>query len=201
MTAERGIDLAYRPPARLFPLSLEHLLLARIKGSARRRTLRRAIEDGTVSELPSALLVSGLSERDRQQISRIHPSLMGGEYLPDLDDDELEVARIELRSVTGDVISVRAKKAGAFFRYRVVDEYGDDCLVQPTERRGRRPLTLGAFTRFVLRASALRGVLAMNAPHVAPQEFVRLHSRIYPTFDALVRTRIDQWFPEAEAHA
>lgn len=165
MAAEDRIDLAYRPAARLFPLSLEHLLLARIKGSTRRRALRQAIEDGTVSELPSALVLSGLSEQDRREISRLHPMLMGGEHLPDLDDDE----------------------------------YGDDCLAQPTERCSRSPLTLGAFTRFVLRASALRGVLAMNAPYVRPQRFVHLDSRIYPKFEALVRARIDAWFPTEES--
>jgi len=39
----------------------------------------------------------------------IHPSFMGGEYLPDYRRDEIEIARIELESTTSDVISVRAR--------------------------------------------------------------------------------------------
>ena len=54
----------------------------------------------------------------------IHPSFMGGEYLPDYGRDEVEIARIELDSTTSDVINVRAQPRGKRIRYSVCDEYG-----------------------------------------------------------------------------
>jgi hypothetical protein len=37
---------------------------------------------------------------------------MGGEYLPDYEEGDVEIARIELESTTADVISIRVKKEG-----------------------------------------------------------------------------------------
>lgn len=44
---------------------------------------------------------------------------MGGEYLPDFEEGEIEVVRIDLRCVTIDAISVRLKATRARFLYRV----------------------------------------------------------------------------------
>ena len=35
---------------------------------------------------------------------------MSGEYLPDFEGDEVEIARVTLASVTGDVVSIRARR-------------------------------------------------------------------------------------------
>lgn len=40
------------------------------------------------------------------------PAFMVGEYLTELDLHEVEIARIEMASVTGDVISIRARPTG-----------------------------------------------------------------------------------------
>src|SRR5882724_6852578 len=65
---------------------------------------------GAIDELDQGLLVDCLSNEDRSGLGKIHPSFMGGEYLPDYAEGELEIARIELESTTTDVISIRAKK-------------------------------------------------------------------------------------------
>jgi hypothetical protein len=39
----------------------------------------------------------------------VHPLLMGGEYLPGVDKEEVEIMRISLASTSGDQISVRAR--------------------------------------------------------------------------------------------
>jgi hypothetical protein len=82
--------------------------------------------------------------RERESWGRLHPHLMGGEYLPATDEDEVEIARVELASTTGDVIQVRARNASGTIAYRVVDEYYDEgsrYKVAPED--SARPLTLG----------------------------------------------------------
>jgi hypothetical protein len=69
---------------------------------------------------------------------------MGGEYLPALLEDEVDIARISLASVTADQISVRAQRVAEGIAYRIVDEYADlgpGYVCHPNWTR--RPLTLG----------------------------------------------------------
>jgi hypothetical protein len=54
-----------------------------------------------------------LSNGAREFRGRVHPSLMSGEYLPDYEGDEVEIARVALASVMGDVISIRARHQGS----------------------------------------------------------------------------------------
>jgi hypothetical protein len=42
----------------------------------------------------------------RQATGALHPSAMGGEYLPDQQEDEIEIARINIDSTTNDVTCV-----------------------------------------------------------------------------------------------
>ncbi|MDQ3545720.1 MAG: hypothetical protein M3429_04250 [Verrucomicrobiota bacterium] len=72
---------------------------------------------------------------------------MGGEYLPDPEATETEIARIELESTTSDVISIRAVPDPAGFRYCIVDEYETD-FEQPFET-SERPLTLKELIDFI----------------------------------------------------
>ena len=99
-----GIDLSFRPSAKLFPL-----LLSRVKGTVRRNELMKAMEEERLEDLPEQLLQSALSPEQRSAAAARNPALMGGEYLPDFLKDEVEVARIELASSTADVISVRMR--------------------------------------------------------------------------------------------
>jgi hypothetical protein len=72
---------------------------------------------------------------------------MGGEYLPDYRPGEVEIVRIQLKSTTYDVISVRARRTPKRIAYRVVDEYGAEFLWRPTH--SRRPLSLGEMIRLI----------------------------------------------------
>jgi hypothetical protein len=75
----------------------------------------------------------------RSALGRLHPSFMGGEYLPDRRETEVEIARINIDSTTSDVTSVYAKAGKDRVLYRVVDEYGGDTLtVKPTRSSKRR---------------------------------------------------------------
>jgi hypothetical protein len=57
---------------------------------------------------------------------------MGGEYLPDFMQDEVEIARVTLQSTTQDVTSIRAVPAGDRIEYRIVDEYETEWEISPT---------------------------------------------------------------------
>ncbi len=78
---------------------------------------------GKLEELDPALLHDVPHDAARQSLGRIHPSFMGGEYLPGYLPGEVEIARICLRSTTSDVISLRARPNEAGIAYRIADEY------------------------------------------------------------------------------
>ena len=56
-----------------------------------------------------------LTEDERNRFGAIHPSFMGGEYLPDCNPSETEIARVKLRSTTQDLISIRATREDESF--------------------------------------------------------------------------------------
>src|SRR5437899_1838208 len=118
-----GIDLDFVPTSYFTERDLHLALPSDILGKARRDMARQLAADG--EDLPTELLVPVLSEDDRRAFGRIHPMLMGGEYLPPLQEGEVEIARISLRSTTADQISVRALRTSDGISYSIVDEYGD----------------------------------------------------------------------------
>jgi hypothetical protein len=86
--------------------------------------IRDFYAEGNLEAICDELLSDTLDKEVRDSIGGIHPSFMGGEYLPNYARREVEIARIELRSTTSDVISVRARPRGERIEYSVCDEYG-----------------------------------------------------------------------------
>jgi hypothetical protein len=123
MPNERKYDLDYRPTSYWDLSDVHTVLLSRIKGEHRKRDARKLLETGRMEELREILLAEGLDESTLAMVSRMHPMLMGGEYLPDYEEEEVEIARVSLDSTTADVISIRARRTAEGIRYRVVDEY------------------------------------------------------------------------------
>ena len=117
------IDLEFRPQSYFWPLGLEKHLLSRIKGAQRKEALKALLDSGRLDDIPDFLAKSALSEEERRAIGRIHPMFMGGEYLPDMDEQEVEIARISIHSTTSDVTSVYARRTPQGIAYRVVDEW------------------------------------------------------------------------------
>jgi hypothetical protein len=62
------------------------------------------------------------SENPTDNIRR--PTVDVGEFLPSFGIGIVEVARISLESVTGDVISFRVRKTPKKFALEIIDEYG-----------------------------------------------------------------------------
>jgi len=191
------IDLDYRPRSYHWANRLRVNLSSSIKGAARKRLYERSIAEG--ERLPNALFQHSLDEEQRTEWGRGHPTLMGGEYLPDRADREVEVARIVIASTTQDVTCVYARECDGAIRLRVVDEYGGDTLTGDAERCVQEPLTLREFVDFFLEAWDLIACLDMNFgerhhPREDVHSFVlEASSDHYPMFEATVRDRIDEW--------
>ena len=125
---------------------------------------------------------------------------MGGNYLPDTEEGEVEIARIEIASTTFDVTSLFAKQSNGRILYRVVDEYEGDTLTGPSEMTSDKPLTLGEMADFFLGAWPLIDVLEMNfeGDVEAALGFFTAKSEFYFDFDRLCRRRVAEAFPEPE---
>jgi hypothetical protein len=83
----------------------------------------------------------GMADEARPVIGDSPASLAMGEDLPEFEDNEVEIARIEFPSVIGDAVSVRAtKSAEGTIQYSVVDEYETQFDVVPAESDG--PLSM-----------------------------------------------------------
>jgi hypothetical protein len=61
---------------------------------------------GKLEELFDELLKDSLDDEARDGLSRIDPTFVGGEYLPNYRRQEVEIARITLESTTSDVFSL-----------------------------------------------------------------------------------------------
>jgi hypothetical protein len=135
------IDLNYRPIT-YWPEALDQeQLLSRIQGESRRTIARNVLAEEGFAGLNAFLARETLDDEDRREWGLLHPHCMGGEYLPQMGVEDVEIARISLASTTGDQISIRASHAGEKIRYSVCDEYESNYELAFTE--SEQPLTLG----------------------------------------------------------
>ena len=74
-------------------------------------------------------------------------AMRGGDFLPRLRKNEVEIARLSLESTTWDVISIRARPVGQRIAYRVVDEYQTDYVIRP--KTSKHPLTLAQLVALI----------------------------------------------------
>ena len=127
------------------------LVLNGIRGQMRREMARdmltakgehREFIDTQLGPIQPGLLEERAHENFIHTMSGFHsPVWMGGEYLPDVDSSEIEIARIILQSVLMDVISIRARWRWGRYHYRIVDEY--ESTFDISRKSSNKPLTLG----------------------------------------------------------
>jgi len=190
------LDLSFRPASYFWPITHETHVIAAIKGERRRNAILEAYDADRVSVLDEYYSTPVLSEEDRRALSRLHPSFMGGEYLPNRQETEIEIARINIKSTLSDVTSIYARAGRNRIYYRAVDEYDGETLGEKRTRSSRRPLTLDQLVEFFLAAWPLHDVLAMNElDREGAHDFTRPSSEFYPQFDTAIRARIDGWYP------
>ena len=105
--------------------------LLRIKGNYRREFVGKAIKSDGLDSVPHAWAEHEISETLKAMLQRQHPRARGGEDLPDLNENEVEIARFTLvDSVHGEVTSLRAQKVlESRINYRMVDEYETDIKI------------------------------------------------------------------------
>lgn len=122
----KDIDLDFRPRNYFRPHRLEQHLLSKGKGAVVRQQLKALFAEGRHGEMMSLRDADGSCERDRKVLEAMHPMFMGGNYLPDAEGGDVEIARIRIASTIYAVTSVYAKCDEGVISYRVVDEYGGD---------------------------------------------------------------------------
>jgi len=196
MANRSRIDRSFRPESYFKPADAASRVLTTVSGTARRDALERAIAEGRLNETPDFLSRSSLAEDERRALGSLGPRFMGGEYLPVKDDLEIEIARIEIASTTGDVTSVFARQAGEFLQFRAVDEYGGETLTEHSKMGSPRPLTLGELEGFLLGAWPFFEVLESNfdSDVEAMLDFFRARSAFYPTIDERLRENVRERF-------
>jgi len=116
-----SFDLDYRPRTYFWPHGLKPHPFSSIKGADRRKLITSVLIEDPDADIPPVLLQSALPEPLRQYLGSLHPSGMGGEYLPDLATEEVEIARITIASTTQDVTCVFARQVKDGILLRVVD--------------------------------------------------------------------------------
>jgi hypothetical protein len=70
-------------------------------------------------------------------------------FMPEFAEGEVEIARIEQRTVMGDAISIRARKDGERIAYSIVDDFNDPEPYNVAPKTSKKPLTLAELIRLI----------------------------------------------------
>jgi len=198
-------DLDYRPASYWGSLDEAAEILARIPGTERREIAGRILATQGVAGLRGWIATEQLTDAERRAWGRIHPAMMGGEYLPSIDPAEVEIARIAMESTTGDIISIRARHDRGEIRYSVVDEY--DTAFKLTVERSTQPLSTRELVELIDHSHSADDepgkvglvfpILEANYELADKPEtlggFISVSSEYYPGLDAFYDARIDEW--------
>lgn len=195
---KKRIDGSYKPTNYFWAYDRGIRLASNIKGAERKALYERLLKEGDSGACDELLTQSSLTVEQRR-LANVHPAFMGGEYLPDCDSSEVEIARITIASTTQDVTSVYAKRVAGGIDYRVVDEYEGMTLDDETTRRTTEPMALSELVQFFMTAWDLRMVLDAN---FVENGYPRSHARgfivdassiFYAQFGDAIHIYVDDW--------
>ena len=192
------INLKYRPKS-YFTLKELGISVDEIKGAERRKQYQEMLRDGLEEILLPLPYKPKLSDDERRSLGSIHPAFMGGEYLPDQELGEVEVARITIASTTQDVTCVYVRQENGKLHYRIVDEYNGSTLDGPRELESEHPITLGELMDFFLKGWDIFCCLDANFadynydPGMVHGFSVSASSSFYSVFGPLLTQRINKW--------
>ena len=202
-----SFDLSWRPKSYWSPESHLHAIQHTIAGTARREFIERVAGEEEHPELIAPLLDEHLSPAERTLWGRVHPSFMGGEYLPKRREGEVEIARLEFASVTADVISIRALPHRYGLSLAIVDEYETDFVFTPKWQR--KTLTLGQIQTLINTAKNPdedsifpKGLVFPCIDRLAQEgsdldflrRFIQVRSSHYPELESLFEHKLDIWY-------
>jgi hypothetical protein len=217
-------SLSFRPDTYWEHDNAVSAIVSNIKGTYRRQRITQIVTaEGEERELnetfPGVAGHPDFYDDDagddlRPILSGIHPAFMGGEYLAGYLRGEVEIARIELQSVTADVCSIRARRRTRQSRilYRVVDEYPEYGQWELRVRSSTRPLTFRKLVQLIDTA-----VSPLTVPDCATDDltdsmrngygddiegavrFVTVSSHFYPGIEEYYERKAELWLEERRA--
>ena len=195
------INLKYRPKS-YFTLKELGISVDEIKGAERRKQYQEMLRHGQEEILLPLPYKPKLSEDERRSLGSIHPAFMGGEYLPDQELGEVEVARITIASTTQDVTCVYGRQEKGKLHYRIVDEYNGGTLDGPRILESEQPINLEELMDFFLKGWDIFCCLDANFadynydPGMVHGFIVSASSSFYGDFGLLLTRRIDEWLDQ-----
>jgi len=216
-------DFAFRPQTYWPELPSEETIHAQVKGTVRRDLAKGMLEgEPWMDAGADFVLEESLDDETRAAWGRVHPDMLGGEFLPDYLQDEVEIARIDLASVTSDALQVRARPDDREIAYRVVDEYetehGDPSTwaYELNPSRSVEPLTLGelidlidgarrtgaiAYANETYDVGLIDGIINQNLEMPGQElesmrDFFTVSSAFYPRLSAYYDARMEHWYEE-----
>jgi len=182
-------SMAYRPRDYFGRYDIQTELMTSVRGTLRRKALRSALEIGELDQINDEAKKPTLNNISREMLGSIHPSFMGGEYLPKIKVSEVEIARISIKSTTGDVTCLYARPVGCRISYRMADEYEGNTLNKPTTRTSIKPMTMGEMVVFFMKSWNLFECLDFNYEDdtKGKLDFFTAESEYYPYFESTLR--------------
>jgi hypothetical protein len=158
--------------------SAEDMVLRRIKGNYRRSMVFKSCMSDGLASIPELWIAHDIAEQLKTVMTASGgPQARGGEDLPNLNDGEVEIARLTLvDSVHGEVTSLRAKRTpdGRQILLTMVDEYETEFTLP----RSEFPVPLTAKEVLFLFRDA-------NPTPLATSCQIRFASHFYPNLDGL----------------
>jgi hypothetical protein len=194
------VDLNYAPKSYFVPHGLERHLVSKIKSAVIRADLNALLDQGEYKRVREVLIDEERNNAFFKAMGRSHPMFLGGNYLPDTEEGEIEIARLCLRSVTYDVAAVYVRREQGVIHYRVVDEHDGMTLHEEPYGQSETPMTLEAFTAFVVEKWGLDGIVNDNDFGTVQEalDFFWAESYFYPDLDLMLRHTALELFPERE---
>ena len=199
---EKRIDESYRPANYFWAYDRGIRLASNIKGAERKALYERLLKEGDSGACDEIFMQPSLTVEQRR-MANTHPAFMGGEYLPDCDPNEVEIARITIASTTQDVTCVYAKRVSGGIDYRAVDEYEGMTLDDESIHRTTDPLTLSELVQFFMAAWDLQIVLDVNfVENSYPRSYARgfivdASSSFYAQFGNAIGNYVENWISAA----
>ena len=199
---KKRIDKSYRPANYFWAYDRGIRLASNIKGAERKALYERLLKEGDSGACDEIFMQPSLTVEQRR-MANTHPAFMGGEYLPDCNLNEVEIARITIASTTQDVTCVYAKRVSGGIDYRAVDEYEGMTLDDETARRTSEPMALSELVQFFMTAWDLRMVLDANfVENCYPRSYARgfvvdASSSFYAQFGDAMDNYVEDWIRSA----
>ena len=209
MKRYRGIKYSFRPDNYWYDETVLQAILRNVKGTERRKMIKYYYEEGNFQELEETFTKTSLSDEERKRLGAIHPMFMGGEYLPDCNSGETEIARVTLRSTMQDVISIRAKEEDGELHYSVADEY-DESEFTLWRDTSIKPFSLKELIEFLDKSSQGIGYpgglsLSYNNSNAdsgldreSLEDFTTISSEIYPQLEEHYDRVFADWVAEEQ---